>query len=74
MARKFAELQRIDHDHKITKETDYEFLYHLQNGLLLALKEQGRLSEMQYRHAEEKLKAQRRDRARRLMQERGESE
>ncbi len=70
MARKFAELQRIDHDHKTTKETDYTFLYHLQNGLLLSLKEQGRLNEMQYRYAEEKLRAQRRDRAKKLMQER----
>lgn len=74
MARKFAKLQRIDNDHKITKDTDYEFLYHLQNGLLLALKEQGRLNEMQYRTAEERLKQQRRDRARKRMQERGESE
>lgn len=74
MARKFAKLQRIDNDHKITKDMDYEFLYHLQNGLLLALKEQGRLNEMQYRTAEERLKQQRRDRARKRMQERGESE
>lgn len=74
MAKKFAKLQRIDNDHKITKDTDYEFLYNLQDGLLLALKEQGRLSEMQYRNAKERLKIQRRDRARKLMQERGENQ
>ena len=74
MAKKFAKLQRIDNDHKITKDTDYEFLYNLQDGLLLALKEQGRLSEMQYRNAKERLKIQRRDRARKLMQKRGENQ
>ena len=65
MARRFAELQRIDHDRKITKEMDAPFLYQLQNALLLALEEQGRLSAVQYRHAEEGLKHQRRERARR---------
>lgn len=65
MARRFAELQRIDHDRKITKETDAPFLYQLQNALLLALEEHGWLSTMQYRHAEEGLKRQRRERARR---------
>lgn len=70
MAKKFAELQRIDNDHKITKDTDDEFLYHLQNGLLLALKEQGRLNAMQYRYAEERLKQQRRDRAKKMMEKR----
>lgn len=73
MEKKFAQLQRIEHDRKITKDTDYQFLYHLQNALLLALKEQGRLSQMQYRYAEERLQAQRRDRARKLM-EKGERE
>lgn len=68
MAKHFAKLQRIENDRRITKETDYEFLYQLQNALLLALKEQGRLSQMQYRHAEERLQAQRRDRARKLME------
>lgn len=68
MAKQFAKLQRIENDRRITKETDYEFLYQLQNALLLALKERGRLSQMQYRHAEERLQAQRRDRARKLME------
>lgn len=68
MAKRFAQLQRIENDRPITKETDYEFLYTLQNALLLALKEQGRLTQMQYRHAEERLQAQRRERAKKLME------
>ena len=58
--RKFAQLQRIDNDHKITEEADSAFLHALQNSLLLALKEQGRLNEMQYRDAAERLNAQQR--------------
>ena len=72
MARKFAKLQRIDNNEVITKDTNYPFLYHLQSALLLALKERGRLNAMQYRYAEEKLKQQRRDRAK-CMLEKGES-
>lgn len=68
MAKRFAQLQRIENDRPITKETDYEFLYTLQNALLLALKEQGRLTQMQYRHAEERLQAQRRERAKKRME------
>lgn len=68
MAKRYAQLQRIENDRPITKETDYEFLYTLQNALLLALKEQGRLTQMQYRHAEERLQAQRRERAKKLME------
>lgn len=68
MRKEFAQLQRIDKDHPITKETDYEFLYHLQNALLLALRERGTLNATQYRYAEEKLKQQRQNRARKLVQ------
>ena len=68
MARQFAELQRIDNNETITKETHYEFLYHLQSAVLLALRERGRLGAMQYRHAEEKLKKQRRDRAKNILE------
>lgn len=53
-----AKLLRIENDREITKNTDGEFLYAYQNALLLALKESGCLSEMQYRFAEEKLKVQ----------------
>lgn len=63
-AARYAMFQGIDNDHAITKETDYEFLYHLQKGLLLALKEQELLSTTQYRQAEESLRKQHRNRAR----------
>ena len=62
MGKKFAELLQIDNDRKITKETDYPFLYQLQSALLLALRERGLLSPMQHRQAEEELKIQRRER------------
>ena len=62
MGRKqYAALQRIENDHKITRETDREFLYNLENALLLALLEDGTLTQMQYRQASEKLKRQRRN-------------
>lgn len=60
MAKRFASLARIDNNRKVTEETDGEFLYRLQSGLLMALKEQGRLNQMQYRHAQERLDHQRR--------------
>ena len=72
MKRQFANLQHIDNNEAITKETNYEFLYHLQSAMLLALREQGRLDVMQHRHAEEKLKRQRRNRAKKIL-EKGES-
>lgn len=61
--KKQAKLERIEHNKTITRESNYEFLFQLQHALLLALREQGLLSPMQHRHAEEKLKKQRRDRA-----------
>ena len=62
MGRKqYAALQRIENDHEITRETDREFLYNLENALLLALLEDGTLPQMQYRQASEKLKRQRRE-------------
>ena len=61
MAKQYASLEAIENDRKITKETDNEFLHQLQSGLLLALKERGRLNEMQYRHAQDRLNQQRRD-------------
>ena len=71
MVRRFAVLRHIDGNEAITKDTNYEFLYHLQSAVLLALREQGRLNAMQYRHSLEKLKQQRRDRAKNIL-ERGE--
>ena len=53
MAKPYASLERIDNNRPITPETDHKFLYRLQSGLLLALKENERLSEPQYRYAQE---------------------
>lgn len=69
MTRKFAKLDRIDQNEPVTEESHYEFLYQLQFALLLALQEQGRLSPMQFRHSQEHLKKQRRDRAKRKQEE-----
>lgn len=55
-------LQKIEHNHKICWESDCEFLFEYQRAVLLALKETGTLNEMQYRHAEECLKNQRKRR------------
>ena len=65
MAKRFAKLQRIDYDGQITREYHYEFIFQLQMALLLALREMGRLNATQYRYAEEKLKQQRCERAKR---------
>ena len=54
-----AVLQAVEQNRAITPEQDCEFLYLYQNSVLLALKEAGRLTETQYRYAEEKLKEQR---------------
>ena len=55
-----AVLRSVENDRRITKEQDQEFLYTYQRAVLLALKEAGQLTEMQYRYAEGKLKEQRR--------------
>lgn len=54
-----ANLKAIESDHKITRKIDREFLYEFQKAILLALVESGRLTEIQYRYAEEKLRVQR---------------
>ena len=51
-------LQSIENDHSITRKTDPEFLYAFQKAVLLALLEDGTLTEMQYRYAEQKLRGQ----------------
>ncbi len=68
MAGRFAVLQRIDNNGQITKENHSVFLSRLQSALLLALREQGRLSAMQLRQAQEGLQKQRRERAKKLSQ------
>lgn len=60
MVIKYARLDKIDYDAPITAEDHSDFLDILQRALLLALKECGTLSEMQYRHAESKLESQKR--------------
>ena len=52
-------IERIENDRKITRETDGEFLYEYQKAVLLALVESGRLTEQQFRYAEERLRIQR---------------
>ena len=56
-----AVLRYVENNRMINEEQDTDFLNLLQNSILLALKEAGLLNEMQYRYAEDKLKAQRRD-------------
>ena len=51
-------MQSIENDRKIDWDTDSNFLYGYQRALLLGLKEQGCLDEMQFRYAEQKLKEQ----------------
>ena len=53
-----AVLRSVENDRRITKEQDQELLYTYQRAVLLALKEAGQLTEMQYRYAEGKLKEQ----------------
>ena len=69
MALRYAELMSTDHDWMISRNTDYDAWYTLEQGLLLALLESGTLSAMQYRLAEEALQEQRAERARRLIRE-----
>ena len=51
-------LTALENHHTITRKTDSEFLYAFQKAVLLALLEDGTLTEMQYRYAEEKLRKQ----------------
>ena len=53
-----ARLSVIENDRRIVRETDGEFMYEYQKALLLSLVESGRLTEMQYRYAEEKMRQQ----------------
>ena len=45
----------VKNDREITWETDGQFLTSFEVAILLALKEDGVLTDMQYRHAEEKI-------------------
>ena len=59
--REQAVLKSVENDRSITEEQDAEFFDLMQKAVLLALKEAGRLNEMQYRYAEEKREALRRE-------------
>lgn len=67
MAKPFSKLQRIDNNEPVLEETHYAFLFHLQNALLLALHERGRLNALQHRYAQEKLKQHRKERAKHIL-------
>ena len=69
-----ARLVGIEHDRKITKEMDSQFLFEYQRAILLSLKDSGALDEAQYRYAEGKLKNQLRTYSRKQIhaEERGE--
>jgi hypothetical protein len=73
MKKKFAAIQRINWQETLTPENNEAFFNHLQRALLLALQERGRLDVMEYRYAEEKLRRQRIQRARKLL-EKGEGQ
>ena len=53
-----ARLVIVEHDRRITKETDSQFLFEYQRAILLSLKDSGALDEAQYRYAEGKLENQ----------------
>lgn len=46
---------QIDNCHRITTQTDCNFMFLIQRAVLLGLKEAGRLNEMQHRHADSAL-------------------
>ena len=60
--RKLPHLDRIEQPAAFAQQDHDAFEFHLQKSLLLALSEQGRLDRAQYRHALDRLQAQRRAR------------
>ena len=55
-----ANYVRVENDRSITRQTDAEFYFEFQRGVLLSLKEQGALTQMQFKYAQDALKDQRR--------------
>ena len=55
-----VKLLKVEENRSITRDAAIDFFYELQRGVLLSLKEAGKLTEMQYRNADETLKEQRR--------------
>lgn len=66
ISRQFGKLYRIDNNERIDMEKHDDFLHNMQIALLLALEEQGRLTFMQFRYAEEMLKQKRRNHTKRF--------
>lgn len=54
-----AKLINVEDNQTITRDAYVDFFHELQRGVLLSLKEESKLTEMQYRNAEEILKEQR---------------
>ena len=54
-----VKLIKVEENRSITRDADIDFFFELQRGVLLSLKDMGKLTEMQYRNAEEALKEQR---------------
>ena len=54
-----ARLMSVEDNQTITRDAYVDFFYELQRGVLLSLKEEGKLTEVQYRNAEDALKEQR---------------
>jgi hypothetical protein len=55
-----VKLVKLEKNRSISKDADTDFFFELQRGVLLSLKEASKLTEVQYRNAEETLKEQRR--------------
>lgn len=69
MAREFPQLIDISENQEISPDMDYEAYYHLEHGLMLALRESGMLNTVQYHLAEQELRSQRAERTRRIRRE-----
>ena len=54
--KRYAALLKIEHEKEITWDNAAEFLHQLEIGLLLALKEDGFLTQTQYQYGETTLK------------------
>ena len=59
---------RVDNNRTVTRQTDPEFYFEFQRGVLLSLKERGMLTEMQLTYAEAALREQ----CRAIIQQEGE--
>lgn len=53
-----AKLVGIENNHEITRASDPQFWYMYQQSILLTLKEEGILNDVQYWYAEKQLKKQ----------------